>query len=418
MSKILLVEGDGEALGLLKSALELEGHEVSPVQDGQAGINNGMKRCPDLLILGTDLGAKDGGSVYRALMGLHGQERFKALFISKPENPIEIPPAWKNVIGQFEKPVNEKEIVERIRSQLGTPEAKPPGAASAAEGTAPQKERRSLPKELRGLSPVPHLQKDRAGIDKLEEALRSFPRATILKKPIKKKYQMGLWLLLLFIWGGGGAAFYFLYWKPKHQPSEERVDGVPPPPPVYQPPPPPPEEPLPVLYEKAKGYDTAGSGELAIMAYKRVIEKGAKSDSMALASHLRLGELHLGLGRYDEALKHYDEYIKFAPSEASRAEAILKTANIYFYKKVDVRNALKRCQICLSDPASSAKTKSEAGRLQEKVQKERVVSDIMVEARMDIETGRKAAGKEKLKAALKRHPNTIYKPKIRELLEQ
>jgi DNA-binding response OmpR family regulator len=69
--RVLVVEDDS-ALGLfLKKGLELEGHEVVWVTDGEAGLEQLESYGPDLMVLDLSLPRKDGTEVLEEMHGRH-----------------------------------------------------------------------------------------------------------------------------------------------------------------------------------------------------------------------------------------------------------------------------------------------------------------------------------------------------------
>jgi len=67
--RVLIVEDDA-ALGLfLQKGLKLEGHEVTLVGDGEAGLAKAAELRPDLIVLDLSLPRKDGTEVLAELRG-------------------------------------------------------------------------------------------------------------------------------------------------------------------------------------------------------------------------------------------------------------------------------------------------------------------------------------------------------------
>ena len=67
--RIVIVDDD-DALGLfLQNGLELDGHEVVLLQDGQSGLEYVLEHAPDLLMLDLTLPRKDGIQVLEELQG-------------------------------------------------------------------------------------------------------------------------------------------------------------------------------------------------------------------------------------------------------------------------------------------------------------------------------------------------------------
>ena len=67
--RVLIVEDDA-ALGLfLQKGLKLEGHDVTWVGDGEAGLRHAQEHRPDLMVLDLSLPRKDGTEVLEELRG-------------------------------------------------------------------------------------------------------------------------------------------------------------------------------------------------------------------------------------------------------------------------------------------------------------------------------------------------------------
>jgi len=67
--RVLVVEDDCALGGFLLKGLQLEGHDVEWLEDGQAALDRMSERRPDLLLLDLSLPKKDGTEVLEALLG-------------------------------------------------------------------------------------------------------------------------------------------------------------------------------------------------------------------------------------------------------------------------------------------------------------------------------------------------------------
>jgi DNA-binding response OmpR family regulator len=67
--RVLVVEDDSALGGFLMKGLQLDGHDVEWLEDGQAAIDRMSDRRPDLLLLDLSLPKKDGTEVLESLIG-------------------------------------------------------------------------------------------------------------------------------------------------------------------------------------------------------------------------------------------------------------------------------------------------------------------------------------------------------------
>src|SRR5882672_4610458 len=66
-AKILLIEDDPQAVGVLEPILISKGYSVSVARDGVEGLEKVKSHCPDLLLCDIDMPRMDGIEVCRAV---------------------------------------------------------------------------------------------------------------------------------------------------------------------------------------------------------------------------------------------------------------------------------------------------------------------------------------------------------------
>lgn len=82
---VLIVEDDPHVAGLLRSALELEGHDdwaIDILSDGRAALLRAQQTAPRLVLLDVRLPDMDGAEVYRLLRATPGAERCHVVFLT------------------------------------------------------------------------------------------------------------------------------------------------------------------------------------------------------------------------------------------------------------------------------------------------------------------------------------------------
>lgn len=82
---VLIVEDDPHVAGLLRSALELEGHAdwaIDILSDGRAALLRAQQAAPSLVLLDVRLPDMDGAEVYRRLRATPGNERCHVVFLT------------------------------------------------------------------------------------------------------------------------------------------------------------------------------------------------------------------------------------------------------------------------------------------------------------------------------------------------
>ncbi|HEY7975141.1 MAG TPA: response regulator [Ktedonobacterales bacterium] len=82
---VLIVEDDPHVAGLLRSALELEGHAdwaIDILSDGRTALMRVQQATPSVVLLDVQLPDMDGAEVYRRLRATPGTERCHVVFLT------------------------------------------------------------------------------------------------------------------------------------------------------------------------------------------------------------------------------------------------------------------------------------------------------------------------------------------------
>jgi DNA-binding response OmpR family regulator len=83
LAKIVLVDDDGTMRILLKTLIEMEGHQVQPVTDFSADIAAFVaQKMPDLVIMDVRLGKQNGLAILKAIRGNPDLSKIKILMTS------------------------------------------------------------------------------------------------------------------------------------------------------------------------------------------------------------------------------------------------------------------------------------------------------------------------------------------------
>lgn len=131
MAKIVVVDDERDILEILEFNLRQAGHEVLTAASGRAGLELGLKRNPDLIILDLMLPDLAGTEVCRLIRGATEVRQVPILMLSARSDEID------RVVG-FElgaddyvtKPFSVRELLLRVRALLGR--TRPTPAARSA----------------------------------------------------------------------------------------------------------------------------------------------------------------------------------------------------------------------------------------------------------------------------------------------
>ncbi len=82
---VLIVEDDPHVAGLLRRALELEGHTdwaIDIISDGHAALTRAQQTTPNLVLLDVRLPDMDGAEVYHRLRAIPATQRCQVVFLT------------------------------------------------------------------------------------------------------------------------------------------------------------------------------------------------------------------------------------------------------------------------------------------------------------------------------------------------
>jgi DNA-binding response OmpR family regulator len=82
---VLIVEDDPQVAGLLRRALELEGHadwSIDILSDGRAALMRAQQAAPSIVLLDVRLPDMDGAEVYRQLRSAPATQRCQVVFLT------------------------------------------------------------------------------------------------------------------------------------------------------------------------------------------------------------------------------------------------------------------------------------------------------------------------------------------------
>jgi DNA-binding NarL/FixJ family response regulator len=119
--RCVIVDGDAEVRGLLKTLLGGENVEVvAEAGDGMQGLVAIEEHRPDLVFLDVDMPELDGLNVLRCLRAVHPDLRV-IMATSRAEGEIVKEALSQRVAGYLLKPVDAAKLIAAVRKALGKP---------------------------------------------------------------------------------------------------------------------------------------------------------------------------------------------------------------------------------------------------------------------------------------------------------
>jgi putative two-component system response regulator len=118
-AKILLIEDDPQAIGVLEPILISKGYSVSVARDGVEGLEKVKSHCPDLLLMDIDMPRMDGIEVCRSVKNDPSTRLIPVVMLTgfgDLENKIEALQAGADEF--LNKPYNSLELFTRLNSLL------------------------------------------------------------------------------------------------------------------------------------------------------------------------------------------------------------------------------------------------------------------------------------------------------------
>ncbi len=118
MHRILIVDDEKINMALVKFNLAEKGYDVIQAQDGAEGIEKVKEFSPDLIILDIQMPYMNGYEFMAELKRIQGGQTTKVIMLTANETMEDIF-KLEGVKGYFVKPVDMKELVNKIVELLG-----------------------------------------------------------------------------------------------------------------------------------------------------------------------------------------------------------------------------------------------------------------------------------------------------------
>lgn len=123
-TKVLIIEDDKDFLKPVKTVLEKNNFIVSTAGDGESGLEKAEKEKPDMIILDVMLPKKDGYAVCHSIKDNELLSHIPILILtsladkSDGKNGAELLAKGHNADGFLEKPVDPKNLVEKVQTMI------------------------------------------------------------------------------------------------------------------------------------------------------------------------------------------------------------------------------------------------------------------------------------------------------------
>ena len=120
MQKILIVEDDTFLANIYKTKFDMEGFKVSTAENGEAGLNDAIKKKPDIILLDILLPKMDGFAVLERLRAHPQMQKTPIILYSNLAHEDEITRAKTLGATEFIVKANlsPTEMVEKIKQYL------------------------------------------------------------------------------------------------------------------------------------------------------------------------------------------------------------------------------------------------------------------------------------------------------------
>jgi two-component system sensor histidine kinase/response regulator len=116
---ILLVDDTPNNIHLISSVLSEYGYKIRVATNGLRALKAVKAKVPDLILLDILMPGMSGFEVCSALKSKNETQDIPILFISALKNEAEKTAAFsEGGVGYISKPVNEKELISNIKTQL------------------------------------------------------------------------------------------------------------------------------------------------------------------------------------------------------------------------------------------------------------------------------------------------------------
>ncbi len=128
-AKILVVDDEADLVSVLRFGLQAEGFEVLCAFDGEDGLRQAREAHPDLIVLDLMLPKMDGYQVCRALKFDQRYRSIPIIILSARSGEQDRRLALEMGADSFvTKPYDIRDLVQRIRTKLRLPPARPAAA--------------------------------------------------------------------------------------------------------------------------------------------------------------------------------------------------------------------------------------------------------------------------------------------------
>ena len=121
--KILVVEDEVDQRTWLMAFLEDNGYETTPAEDGEQGLEKARTEKIDLITLDISMDNQSGIKMFRNLQGSPETAKIPVIMITGVAREfkrfIERAKQVRNPEGYFEKPVDKKALLAKIRELIG-----------------------------------------------------------------------------------------------------------------------------------------------------------------------------------------------------------------------------------------------------------------------------------------------------------
>jgi DNA-binding response OmpR family regulator len=119
--KILLIDDSNTVLMMEKMILAASGYEVVVAHDGQEGVSKAATERPDLILLDVVMPKMDGIEACRRLRAQEQTRSIPIIMVTTRSEANNVESCYRNGCNDYvNKPINNTELLAKVRSLLGT----------------------------------------------------------------------------------------------------------------------------------------------------------------------------------------------------------------------------------------------------------------------------------------------------------